>query len=121
MWILNVTAWLYSVLHVSTHYHVNMIGSMCPNDQNILICSFFFKTDLNLAVGEGCKIRRCCRAAMTNPVQEHDNANKCEFMLHTRDIHRPSPWMSSQGVGVAAGFRSSALMTGLCLCGKVVT
>lgn len=42
-------------------------------------------------------------------------------MVHTKDIHRSSPWMSSQAVGVAAGFRSSALMTGLYLCGKVVT
>lgn len=44
-----------------------------------------------------------------------------ERMVHTKDIHRPSPWTSSQAVGVAAGFRSSALMTGLYLCGKVVT
>lgn len=98
------------------------VQTILKSKQNILICFVVvLKTHLNLAYGEGCRIRRCCRAAVTNPVQEHDNANKCEFMLHTRDIHRPSPWMSSQGVGVAAGFRSSALMTGLCLCGKVVT
>lgn len=42
-------------------------------------------------------------------------------MVHTKDIHRPSPWTSSQAVGVAAGFKSSALMTRLYLCGKVVT
>lgn len=42
-------------------------------------------------------------------------------MVHTKDIHRPSPWMSSQAVGVAAGFKSSALMTGLSLRGEVVT
>lgn len=34
-------------------------------------------------------------------------------MLHTKDIHRPSPWISSHGVGVAAGFGSSAFMTRL--------
>lgn len=44
-----------------------------------------------------------------------------ECTIHTKDIHRPSPWTSSQAVGVAAGFRSSALMTGLYLRGKVVT
>lgn len=36
-----------------------------------------------------------------------------KHISHTRDIQRPSPWVSSQGVGVAAGFCSPALITSL--------
>lgn len=73
------------------------------------------KLIINNADRESSIMHGCYSVARKTQDKRNIKLIKTSVFLHTRDIHRPSPWMSSQAVGVAAGLGSSALMTWLCV------